>query len=122
MFCMSSMRSVCRPAPFAVSFASSLVALVMFSAEQLHGASLYWSVPSGDWSTTSNWGGTLPTSADTAYVVNGGTANVTQIGATCGALWLGSGAGASGTVLMTAGSLSAVGNGELIGNYSGGIG
>ena len=36
-----------------------------------------------------NWGGTLPTSADTAAIVNGGTATVTLAGEVCNTLWLG---------------------------------
>ena len=63
----------------------------------------FWQVTSGTWSTLSNWGGTLPTAGDTAYIVNSGTANVTGLGATCGTLSLGNGGG-SGTVLMSAGS------------------
>ena len=59
---------------------------------------------SGDWSQSANWGGT-PTSNDTAYIVNGGTANVTTSGDACSILSLGSTAG-SGAVEMTGGGLS----------------
>ena len=65
-------------------------------------------VSSGDWSLPANWGGTLlPTSNDTAYIVNGGTATITSIGPTCYTLSLGSTAGA-GTLQVSGGSLSAV--------------
>ncbi len=63
---------------------------------------------SGDWSSTANWSGrVLPTSNDTAYVVNGGTLNITKLGETCGTLSLGSST-ENGTVQMTGGSLSTV--------------
>ncbi|MGA2256244.1 MAG: autotransporter-associated beta strand repeat-containing protein, partial [Thermoguttaceae bacterium] len=61
---------------------------------------------SGDWLDPLNWGGTLPTGTDAAYIANGGTANVTSIGPICGTLSLGGSAG-SGSVDMTDGSLSA---------------
>ena len=60
----------------------------------------------GDWSVASNWDGGLPTSQYSALIMNGGTATVTQPGATCNTLYLGSGAG-SGEVDINAGSLSA---------------
>jgi len=59
----------------------------------------------GDWSLKTNWGGTLPTGSDDAYIVNGGTATVATTADTCYNLWLG-GATGSGTVQMTGGSLS----------------
>jgi hypothetical protein len=54
----------------------------------------------------------LPGSSDTAYVVNGGTANV-KLGETCGTLPLGGAAG-SGMAQMTGGNLT--GEPEYIGN------
>ena len=71
--------------------------------------SFLWTVSSspGDWLSASNWGGTLPTSSDDAYIVNGGTATIGAIGPVCNNLSLGGAAGA-GTVQMTNGSLSAV--------------
>jgi hypothetical protein len=72
-------------------------------------ADVYWTLPAGqagDWSIVSNWSDAVPGSGDTTYIVNGGTATVTQIGEICGALSLG-GTGGSGTVQMTSGSLSA---------------
>ena len=65
-----------------------------------------WQVQSGDWSVASNWGGTLPTSIDNAYIVNGGTASITQVGETCDLLSLGSTQG-TGTIQMNGGSLLA---------------
>jgi autotransporter-associated beta strand protein len=87
----------------------SAVALASFAAVVLT-ASLpvraddYWSTAAGDWSNPANWGGTLPTTSDNAWIVNGGTAAITQPGATCGTLSLGNGAG-SGTVQLTGGDL-----------------
>jgi autotransporter-associated beta strand protein len=73
---------------------------------EANGATYSWSTLSGDWSTASNWGGTLPTVNDYAYIANAGTVNVTQTGATCGTLTVGNSAG-SGAVQMTGGSLTA---------------
>ncbi|MGO9108235.1 MAG: autotransporter-associated beta strand repeat-containing protein [Thermoguttaceae bacterium] len=110
------MRTSCRAARLsAVSFAS-FVAAVLIVSVQVRG-DVYWTLPagqSGDWSVASNWGGTIPTSSDFAYIVNGGTVAVTQLGETCGRLSLGSSAN-SGTVLMTTGGLSTTSQ-EYIGN------
>ena len=106
MFDQFTIRSSCRAVRLsAAAFASLVVASVALVAAPLHAASYNWVVFSGDWSVASNWGGTLPGSSDCAYVVNGGTVNVTQFGGTCGTLSLGSGAG-SETVQQTAGNLS----------------
>jgi fibronectin-binding autotransporter adhesin len=85
-------------------------------------ASVYWAATSSsDWSATASWSGSaVPTSADSAFVVNGGTATITQPGETCSRLTLG-GAG-SGTIKLNSGSLI-VSNAvyeELIGNASAG--
>ena len=74
-----------------------LATIAILRASTALGANYSWQVSSGDWSIASNWGGTLPTGSDTAYVVNAGTVDVTQLGETCGTLSLGSSAG-SGTV------------------------
>jgi hypothetical protein len=78
----------------------------------------YWSLSpaqSGDWSVPGNWGGgAVPTSSDTAYIVNGGTAGVASIGPVCGTLSLGGTAG-SGSLQMTGGSLYAASH-EYVGN------
>ena len=106
MYIKLSMPGSCRVARLsAVSCAGLIVASVMFAAAPLRAANYTWVVPSGDWSIASNWGGTLPTGSGTAYVVNGGTASVSQIGEVCNILSLGSSAG-SGTVQMTGGGLS----------------
>jgi hypothetical protein len=73
------------------------------------GASVYWQASSGDWSLASNWSGSLPSTSDAVYVVNGGTVTVSKPGERYGTLSLGSGAG-SGTVQMTDGNLSSVWN------------
>jgi hypothetical protein len=55
-----------------------------------------------------NWSGatTLPGTADTAVIANGGTATITTTGAACNALLLGTTASPN-TVQMTGGSFSA---------------
>ncbi len=118
MFDKTSVRSNRTAARLsAVSFASFGVAVLMTSLPVR--ADVTWTLParqSGDWSSTVNWsGGTLPTTSDTAYIVNGGTANVTQLGETCGTLSLGSNAG-SGAVQMTGGNLT---SGDQYVGYSG---
>ncbi len=100
------MRSSCRAARLlAVPFVAVLVASVMLAAAPLHAASYSWAFASGDWSIASNWGGTLPTNNDAAYIANGGTATITLPGDVCSTLSLGGSTG-SGTVQMTGGSLS----------------
>ena len=103
-------RSSCRMARLlAVPFAS-FVAVVVMGSLQAHVQDT-WTLSSslsGDWNNAANWSGNLvPTGTDTAYIANGGTANVTQpepyayivLGGTSG----------SGNVVMTGGSLGATG-------------
>ncbi len=59
---------------------SLLVAAAILCGSEAWGASLSWQVSSGDWSLASNWSGSVPTVSDDAYIVNGGTATVTQSG------------------------------------------
>jgi autotransporter-associated beta strand protein len=75
-------------------------------------ATYSWGASYGDWSVPSNWSGgtSVPTSGDTAYIINGGTASVTTAGETCGTLALGNTDGIYsyvGTVEVAAGSLTA---------------
>ena len=111
----SSLRSSCLAARLsAVAFASFVAVVLMASLPAR--ADVYWSTSAGDWSVASYWGGALPTSSDNAWIVNGGTANITQLGQTCATLSLGSNAG-SGAVQMTRGSFSTPGNQNV--GYSG---
>jgi hypothetical protein len=99
MFGPFSMRSSCRAARLSATALASFLAVVLIAALPVR-ADFTWTLPAGqagDWSVASNWGGTLPTTGANAWIVNGGTANVTQLGETCGTLSLGSGTG-SGTV------------------------
>ncbi len=107
--------------------AALLLAVTAFPATpQVWAADIYWQPFSGDWSIASNWGGVLPGVNDAAYVVNGGTASITQPGATCNSLLLGNLSG-SGAVAMTGGGLTAsyyesigdTGNGSFV--QSGGV-
>ncbi len=79
-------------------------AVLLCTPHSAQAATVYWSVPTGDWSLPDNWGGTEPTASDDA-VINYGTANVTQSGEVCAYLYLGDSLGNSGTVQMTSGSL-----------------
>jgi autotransporter-associated beta strand protein len=80
-----------------------------------HAATYSWQVGAGDWNIASNWGGTLPTSSDYAYIANGGTATISA-SSVCNTLLLGSGSTTS-TVQMSGGSLASLST-EFVG-YSG---
>ncbi len=98
---------ICR-LPGLLGFLAAVVMLLSASAAKA--VDKYWNVPSGNWSDTNPypWDSTPePTSSNYAYITNGGTATVTQTGEACYRLLLGdSGAGKSGTVIMSGGSLS----------------
>ncbi len=118
MFDTFSARSSCRAARLsAASFASFLAVVLMVLPSAR--ADVYWSATSGDWSVGSNWGGTLPSGGVSAWIINGGTANVTQLGETCGTLSLGGSAG-SGTVQMASGNLSSTAI-QYVGNSGSGV-
>ncbi len=83
------------------------LAMMLLGMPSAMAASIYWQAAAGDWSLPDNWGGTLPTSSDDAYIVNDGTATVVQDGAFY-RLYLGnSGAGHSGSVQLADGNLYA---------------
>jgi hypothetical protein len=74
----------------ATAFATLVATWVLLAAAPLQAANYSWAVSAGDWCVVSNWvSAILPTSSDTAYVVNGGTVNVTQPGSTCNSLYVG---------------------------------
>ena len=106
---MSSIKSSFRAALSPTVAFASFVAIVLMTSLQACGASYSWAVFSGDWSVASNWGGTaLPSSSDNAYVINGGTANITLAGAVCNYLYLGDPSSTNaGTIQMSSSSLSA---------------
>ena len=118
-FQMSTTRlpSYCVRRVFFYFWLFVLPAAVVFPGSLAVASNSYWGVSSGDWSAASNWGGSLPLSNNTAYIVNGGTALVTTINATCGTLSLGSTAG-SGNLQVTDGGLLTSWNGQYVG-YSG---
>ncbi len=68
-------------------------------------ADRYWTGGTGDWDTDSYWGGTEPTSSDTAYITNGGTAQVTLPGETAYTLRLGQGTGETGNLEVLDGTV-----------------
>jgi autotransporter-associated beta strand protein len=94
------------------------IALLPLSSTVSQAASYYWSASSDDWSTATNWGGTVPTSSDWAYIQNGGTVTINQAGEQCSYLYLG--ATDTGSVEMTDGSLS-VWNSSYIGDSGTGM-
>jgi fibronectin-binding autotransporter adhesin len=83
-------------------FAST--SIIILSSLSVSAATYSWQVASGDWSTASNWGGIEPSSNDTAYITNTGTAIITQSGEKCRDLYVGE--TYDGNVEMTGGSLS----------------
>jgi hypothetical protein len=83
---------------------ASFMAVVLITSIQAR-ADVYWSTSAGDWSVASNWGVSVPTDTDSAWITNGGTATITTPGEVCMALSLGGSAG-SGSVQMTHGSLT----------------
>ncbi len=99
----------------------AVAAILVFAAPptQAQDQSYDWSVLSGDWSVASNWGGTLPTSTDYAYVINGGTVTITLPGTVCNYLYVGDpNSTNSGTVELSGGSLAA--SYEYLGNNGAG--
>jgi autotransporter-associated beta strand protein len=99
-----SMKSDCRvPRLSAVLRATFIVAAILLVASPLHAASYTWRVQSGNWSAASNWGGTVPGSGDSAYIVNGGTTTISTTMPSCGTISLGTSSG-TGCVQMTGGS------------------
>jgi autotransporter-associated beta strand protein len=90
--------------PGCVSFASpfvraALLGILSLTSASAKAASYTWQVQSGDWSIASNWGGTLPTSSDSAWIGAGGTTTITMPGAVCSSLYLGG--GGLGTISLT---------------------
>ena len=94
---------ISHPLPYTLATAF-LVAAMFFLASTASAADYYWSGTSGDWSAASNWGGTVPTSSDSASVNNGGTVSITLPGETCRDLTLGLAAGNSGTITLVDGA------------------
>ena len=125
MFSDFSIKSSFRAARCsAIAFAGFVAAMFLLAATPLHADVYKWVVvPSGDWSDAGSWlnsegSAGVPTSNDTAYVVNGGTAAITtQPGAVCNNLYLGDPNSAnSGTIqISSSGSLSTSTN-EYLGN------
>ena len=110
MFDRFSMRGICRTACLsAPAFASFAAALVLLVAAPLRAQSCTWTVSAGDWSVSANWrNGWVPDVTWNADIINGGTAAITQPGATCNNLYLGDPNSANtGMIQMYGGGLSA---------------
>jgi hypothetical protein len=103
----SSVRGIYRTARLSAIALASFVAVVLLASLPAR-ADVYWSTSLGDWSVASNWGGTPPGDSGTAYIVNGGTAMVTNTGNyNYNPLSLGGSTG-SGTLLMSSSAFNVV--------------
>ena len=73
---------------------AAAISLLSFAAAARADTSWQSLDPSADWSTSANWSSGLPTSGTDAYIINGGTANITTTGDACNTLTLGTTGGA----------------------------
>lgn len=88
------------------ALAARLLLALIFSSGQLLAQQSNWSGSTGSWFTAGNWNNGVPTSSISAFLVNGGTAQIATGGsAESGILALGSGMN-GGTILITDGSLT----------------
>ena len=78
----------------------TLLAAVLLFAQSANGEIRTWTnTGEGSWSEPANWGGTEPTMADAAYIVNGGT-SVCENAEVAGTFWLGENVGGDGTLRL----------------------
>ncbi len=107
------------PSVCVIALLASL-AIASPASDLVYAASVYWLPTSpSDWSATSSWSDSaVPTLSDSVYIVNGGTATISQPAETCSYITLG-GAG-NGAIKMLSGSLTEISIvfGEQIGNSS----
>jgi autotransporter-associated beta strand protein len=101
--------SIALPLKVALSSFGLAAALILLFVGNASGASLSWTLPTGqtgDWSIASNWSlHAIPTSSDNAYIDGGGKAAISLTGAVCSQLFLGGLAG-PGNIQMTGGLLT----------------
>ncbi len=64
-----------------------------------------WNVTSGNWGTGSNWTDGEPVISTSAFINNGGTVTIDQMGEICSVLTMGQGVNETGYVHMTGGRL-----------------
>ena len=88
---------------------ASMAVLAACAAGSVQAADTYWSAGTSNWSIGGNWTAGEPNSSTTAYITNGGTAQITASGEACYILQLGSNSGQSGHVSMSSGSLTGPG-------------
>ena len=119
------LRSSCPAARLAgTGIAGFMVSVYLLSSSLATAANVSWTLAAGhsaDWSTSGDWSSLAPPkSTDYAYIINGGTANVTLAGEVCSYLYLGDPNSAnSGAVHMTGGGLT-TSNNEYVGNEGAG--
>ncbi len=101
-------RGFARGQPLAASPITLAALAIALVASVAHGANCSWQSMSGNWSSATNWSGTVvPSGFDTAYVANGGTAVITVPGASFYYLYVGdSNSSASGAIQMRSGNLT----------------
>ena len=87
-----------------------MAGLLFAGAEDSRGAQIDWNVPSGSWDIAGNWtGNTVPTSADSVFITNGGTTSVgVGVSATSGGMVVGYD-NLDGTLLINGGHLNSLG-------------
>jgi len=92
---------------------------IFFFSSPTSAATRNWSVSSGNWDAPASWGGTVPSSTDTADINNMGTATVNTSGQVAGTLNLGQttsgnslNINSGGTLTISTGSNMATGTGS----------
>ena len=97
---------------------ATLAILASGRETQCRGASYFWGVSSGTWSTPGSWSPFGPPgAADSAFILNGGTATIASgVSATCGELALGGANRGTVQLISNLASLTVGGGGELVGN------
>ena len=93
--------------------------LVFWVAASAQAGDTYWQAGTGDWFDGGNWTGTVPTTLDTAYIDNAGTAEIAAGDAVANRLRVGD--TGAGQVLQTGGT-NAVGSALYLGDNSGSVG
>ncbi len=111
---MARRRDTCGSRSLRATALLLAMTTAMFACSVSSAATRNWQVYAGDWSTASNWGGTVPGSADTALIDNSGTASITQSNAICSTLTVGN--FGTGSLTQTGGTNSVSAN-LYVGNF-----
>lgn len=99
------------------------VAAALACASPAQAVDTSWTAGTADWATGSNWDtGNAPTAADNVFVNNGGTAQVQAAGAAASSIRVAAGAGASGSLEITAAGTLTIQNTSVVGQLAGATG